>query len=102
MDRLYEVLSAALSGDVTSLRRAFSVTETSQSDRWHIALVPLSNGNASATPIKSLTMTGERFVDSVEVDRGNGDADHITLGDQVLSPADLTDKEKSLFATLPR
>jgi Outer membrane lipoprotein carrier protein LolA-like len=102
MDRLYEVLSAALSGDVTSLRRAFSVTEASQSDHWQIALVPLASGNASAASIKSLTLSGGRFVDSVEVDRGNGDADHITLHDQVLSPADLTDKEKSLFATLPK
>jgi hypothetical protein len=102
MDRLYEVLSAALSGDVTPLRRTFSVNETSQSGHWRIALAPLSSGNAPVAPIKSLTLTGEHFVDSVEVDRGNGDVDRITFLNQILSPTDLTDEEKSLFATLPR
>jgi hypothetical protein len=50
--------------------------------------------------LKSLVLTGTRFVDSVDVDKGGGDVDHIVFLDQHVEKADLTADERKLFAAL--
>jgi len=98
LNRLYEVLGAALSGDIAPLRQTFTVLRSTQGDRWQIALTPLQTGGVAQ--LKSLVLSGERFVEDVKIDRGGGDVDNITFLDQTVSHADLTADEKSLLQTL--
>jgi len=98
LNRLYEVLGAALSGDIAPLRQTFTVLQTTEGDRWQIALTPSRAGGMAQ--LKSLVLSGQRFVEDVQIDRGDGDVDHITFLDQTVSHADLTAEEKSLLQTL--
>jgi hypothetical protein len=59
-------------------------------------LTPLHPENL---PLKSLTLSGTRFVNSVEIDKG-GDTDRITFLDQAAMPANLSGEEKSLLGSL--
>lgn len=98
LNRLYDVLGAALSGDIAPLRQTFAVAQSAQGGHWQIALTPLRTG--SVAQLKSLVLSGQRFVEDVMIDRGDGDVDHITFLDQAVSHADLTADEKSLLQTL--
>lgn len=99
LSHLYETLGTAVSGDIKSLQQTFSVTQQPGA-RWKIALTPLHPDNPAMAQLKSLMLTGGRFVDSVDVDKGGGDIDHITFLDQHMEKANLTADEKKLFAAL--
>ncbi len=102
LSRLFEVLGAALSGNVAPLRKIFAVAQTSGSEHWQIVLTPLPTREAAASQLKSLTLTGRSFVDSVDIERNGGDAEHIAFSEQAVSHADLTADEKALLQTLDR
>jgi hypothetical protein len=99
LSRLYDVLGAALSGNIAPLRQTFDVTKTAEGDAWQIVLVP---HGAAAAQLKSLKLAGKRFVDAVDIDHGGGDMDHIDFLDQNVAPANLTAEEKSLLHTLSK
>lgn len=102
LSRLFEVLGAALSGNVTPLRGVFAVAQTSSGDRWQIILTPLPTRDGASTQLKSLTLMGRAFVDSVDIERSGGDTEHIAFSDQSVSRADLTAEEKALLQTLDK
>lgn len=98
LSRLYDVLGSALSGNIAPLRQTFAVEQKSDGDQWQIVLTPL---RASATvQLKSLTLAGHHFVETVEIDRGGGDVDRISFSDQVVDRAEPTSDEKALLQTL--
>lgn len=96
ISQLYDVLGAALSGNIAPLQRTFAVVKSSAATNWRMMLTPLHPENL---PLKSLTLSGSRFVDSVEIDKG-GDTDRITFLDQAAMPANLSGEEKSLLGSL--
>jgi len=95
---LYEVLGAALSGDIAPLRQTFTVAQISDVNHWQIVLTPLQN--TAATQLKSLTLAGHHFVESVEIDRDGGDVDHIAFSDQNVVRGEPTADEKALLQTM--
>jgi hypothetical protein len=99
LSHLYETLGAAVSGDIRPLQRTFAVVQQPGA-RWKITLTPLHPDNPAMAQLKSLVLTGTRFVDSVDVDKGGGDVDHIVFLDQHVEKADLTADERKLFAAL--
>jgi hypothetical protein len=99
LSHLYETLGAAVSGDIRPLQRTFAVVQQPGA-RWKITLTPLHPDNPAMAQLKSLVLTGTRFVDNVDVDKGDGDVDHIVFLDQHVEKADLTADERKLFAAL--
>lgn len=100
LSHLYDVLDAAVSGNIAPLRRAFSVSQSSGADTWRLVLTPLDPGKAAAAALKSVTLTGNRFVDTAEVDEGGGDVDRMTFLDQNIASADLSAGDKALLGAL--
>lgn len=100
LSHLYETLGAAVSGDIKPLQQTFVVTQQSGGAQWKITLTPLHPENPAMAQLKSLVLTGGRFVDSVDVDKGGGDIDHIQFLDQHMEKASLTADEEKLFARL--
>jgi hypothetical protein len=98
LSRLYDVLGSALSGNIAPLRQTFTVEQKSDADPWQIVLTPLQTG--AAAQLKSLTLAGHQFVETVEIDRGGGDVDRITFSDQAVTRAEPTADEKALLQTL--
>ena len=96
LSRFYDVLGAAVSGNVKPLQQVFAVAQ-SGSAPWRIVLTPLHPDNPAMAQLKSLTLTGGHFVETVDVDKGGGDIDHITFLDQHTTAADLTPDEKALL-----
>jgi hypothetical protein len=97
LSHLYEVLGAAVSGDIEPLRRTFTVMQSGSPAQWRLVLTPLHSENPAMAQLKSLTLTGGRFVDAIEIDKGGGDVDRITFLDQRAEASHLTADEKELF-----
>jgi hypothetical protein len=91
--QLYNVLSAALSGNTGPLQQTFAVTQTSGNDGWKVELKPLDSGKQAMSQIKRLVLSGTRYVDAVEVERTGGDVDRITFSGHKVAKADLTPGE---------
>jgi Outer membrane lipoprotein carrier protein LolA-like len=100
LSHLYEVLGAALTGNIDPLRQTFAITESSQTPQWQLVLKPLHPDSPSMSQLKSLTLSGDRFVDAVEIDKGGGDIDRISFLNQVETAADLSANEKALLGKL--
>jgi hypothetical protein len=100
--QLYDVLGAALSGNVAPLKQTFAVADTTGSDKWRIVLTPLHTDGNAAAQLTSLTLEGGQFVDRIEIDKSGGDVDRITFLDQAVMQANLTTDEKALLNTLHR
>jgi hypothetical protein len=98
LGHFYEVLEAAVSGDTKSLMGAFTVKRTADAEHWSLMLTPLHAGEMAQ--LKSLFVKGGRMVDSIDVDKGGGDIDHISFLDQSIGPLSLTAEEKTLMAKL--
>jgi hypothetical protein len=99
LSHLYEVLGAAVSGNIKPLQQTFAVKQSGGAE-WRILLTPLHPDSPAMAQMKSLTLLGTHFVDSVEVDKGGGDIDRITMLDQVVGSAQLSADEEALFAAL--
>ena len=97
---VYEVLGAALTGNIDPLRQTFAITESAQAAQWQLVLKPLHPDSPSMSQLKSLTLSGGHFVEAVEIDKGGGDVDHIAFLDQVETAADLSANEKALLGKL--
>jgi hypothetical protein len=98
LGRFYEVLEAAVSGDTKSLAGAFTVKRTVDSEHWSLLLAPLHGSELAQ--LKSLLVKGGRMVDTIDVDKGGGDVDHISFLDQSIGPLALSADEKALLAKL--
>ncbi len=102
LNHLYAALGAAVSGNIGPLQQAFAVTQSSNDTGWRVVLKPLHPENPVMTQLKSMTLTGNRFVESVEVDRSGGDTDRITFSGHQISNADLSPDETSLLEAVKK
>lgn len=87
LSRLYSMMDGALAGRWDALKADFSV----QTEGGHVVLTPLRPDIGAAVGRISLTVS--RFVDEVEIDRPNGDSDHLSFSGQTVSAGPLTAEE---------
>jgi hypothetical protein len=95
--RFYDMLSGALSGDWSTLTHDFTVTRSGGGEHWMMVLTPGRADDPAAAQLKSITVTGAKFVDGVEIRRVNGDWEHLTFLEQALSAAPLAADDARLF-----
>lgn len=98
MSRLYQMLDAALSGNLGVLETAFAVTRNGN----RLTLVPLSNGGTAAVPFRRLDLEVGQFVETVEIHRQEGDFDRIRFSDQRRSAGPLEPDEAALLRSAAR
>jgi hypothetical protein len=95
--RFYDMLSGALSGDWSTLAHDFTVTRSAEGDNWKMLLTPARADDPTAAQLRSITVTGAKFVDAVEIRRANGDWEQLTFLQQALSAAPLAGDDTRLF-----
>ncbi|MCE9521900.1 MAG: outer membrane lipoprotein carrier protein LolA [Alphaproteobacteria bacterium] len=100
LGRLYDVLGGAVSGDLSVLKQAFAVNRTDTANSWQLLLTPLKADSMAASQIKSLTVTGRRFVDTIEIAKEGNDVDVMTFLNQTAATASPSAEEKSLLQAL--
>jgi hypothetical protein len=100
LGHLYEVLGGAVSGNTAPLEQTFDVKRSDSPESWRLLLTPLHPDNPAMSQIKSMTVTGHRFVDSVEVDKDGGDIDRLSFLDQTVVAAPPSADETSLLGAI--
>ena len=100
LSRLYAVLGGALAGDWKALDGMFMTESGSgasgEQDNWRMVLVPVNAGDP-AMPFSRITVTGNRFVGTVQLDKRDGDKDRLTFLDQALVTGPLAEGETRLL-----
>ena len=100
LSKLYAVLGGALAGDWKALDGLFVSERVSaasgEQDEWRMVLVPV-NSSDPAMPFSRITVTGGRFVKTVQLDKRDGDQDRLTFLDQVLAAGPLAGGEARLL-----
>lgn len=87
LSQLYTMMGGALAGKWDAMTADFSV----QNEGGHVVLTPLHADIGAA--LRRISLTVSRFVDEVEIDRPNGDFDHLSFSGQTLSTGPLTAEE---------
>ncbi|WP_341675756.1 outer membrane lipoprotein carrier protein LolA [Niveibacterium sp. SC-1] len=85
------VMFALLAGDVGELEKRFSVSGKVEAGRWSLKLVP--RDSALGQVITRIDLSGQRFVETVDMEDGNGDRTHIRMLDS--QPADSLGKAEA-------
>jgi hypothetical protein len=100
LSRLYTVLGGALAGDWKALDGLFvserGSGDSGDPDQWRMVLVPLNAGDP-AMPFSRITVSGDRFVGTVQLDKRDGDQDRLTFLDQALVTGPLAEGETRLL-----
>jgi hypothetical protein len=97
---LYDVLGGAVSGNIAVLEQAFVVKRSETTASWQLVLTPLHPDSPSMSQIKSLIVSGRRFVETVEVNKEGGDVDRLSFVDQAIDASPLSSDETTLLATM--
>jgi len=97
---LYDVLGGALSGNIAPLQKTFAVERSEVAGGWQMTLTPLHPDDLAMSQIKLLTVTGHRFVDTIEVDKLGDDIDRLSFIDQSATVIALTADENNLLDAL--
>jgi hypothetical protein len=100
LSKLYAVLGGALAGDWKALDGLFvserGAGDSGSQDEWRMVLIPVNAGDA-AMPFSRITVTGDRFVGTVQLDKRDGDQDRLTFLDQALVTGPLAEGETRLL-----
>jgi hypothetical protein len=94
---LYELLDRAVVGDWSALQQDFAVQCTGDHQAWRATLTPLRAAGPLAARLKSVILTGDGRIDTVEINRGNGDSAHVAFLNQVVSNAPLAEPDAHLL-----
>ncbi|WP_417067218.1 LolA family protein [Niveibacterium terrae] len=73
------VMFSLLSGDIARLEQNFTVTGKAGEGRWTLSLAPREAGLAQV--IKRIELSGQKFVETVDMLDANGDRTHIRMLD---------------------
>lgn len=101
MSRLYTMLGGALTGDWNALDDLFAVERSGNAAAWHLVLTPRRADDPSM-PIRTITIDGGRFVDTVELLKPDGDHDRLSFRDQALSDDAPSQEEIQLLTSAGR
>jgi hypothetical protein len=99
--RFYDMLNGALLGDWSAMRHDFAVNTKRDRGAWRTVLTPLRPDDPVAGLIGSIVISGAKMVDSVDVNRANGDSEHMTFLDQRISRAALSAEDVRLLDNKP-
>lgn len=93
----YDMMNGALMGDWTAMRHDFAVSIMGDRRAWRTVLMPLRPNDPIAGMIASIVISGGQMVDSVDINRANGDSEQIRFLDQVVSSAALSTEDANLL-----
>lgn len=93
---LYRFLAATLSGDWGALSEHYQVRDTAVDNGRELTLHPLK-GNAGLVPFDSITIHYSKFVDHIEIRKPDGDRDHLSFTDVMLSSGPVGAAEEALY-----
>jgi hypothetical protein len=93
---LYNMVGGALAGDWSDLESDFEITRSAANGHWQMLLVPRPDSKVVRS-YESITVTGNRFVESIAMAKPDGTSDIFTFSDAVLSPAPLAAPELASF-----
>ena len=99
--RFYEMLSGALAGDFAAIEREFVISRQDEGQAWKAVLQPKRVDDPLAAQIRSITLTGTRFVDKVEIRKSGGDWEVLSFRDQALSGSGVSPEDAKLFDMAP-
>jgi len=97
MSRLYDMLSGTMSGDWSRMKEDFNVESSGSDKNWQLRLTPAKSGNNAALPIQEMDVQGDRFVNTVDIRRPNGDRDKLNFHDQSVGTQPLSADEAKLL-----
>ena len=93
----YDMLNGALMGDWTAMRHDFAVKTTGDRGAWRTVLTPLRPDDPIAGMLASIVVTGGKMVDGVDINRTNGDWEHMAFLDQAVSGVTLSGGDARLL-----
>ena len=88
-----KILLAIFNGDLTRLERFFKTQWESEKTNWKIELTPANN--AVKETLQAITLSGNDYIDSLEIINTNGDSTHISF--QEVAPLNAPPHEKCAF-----
>jgi hypothetical protein len=97
----YDMLNGALMGDWTAMRHDFAIKTTGARGAWRTVLTPLRPEDPIAGMLASIVVSGGKMVDSVDINRTNGDSEHMAFLDQTVSSAALSGDDARLLDQQP-
>ena len=100
--KLYDMLGGALTGDWRALEREFSVVRHGDDRAWQVDLQPRTVADPMSMPIRTIRISGGRFVDRVEIVKDGGDADALDFVEQALSDAPPSGAEAALLSSVSK
>jgi hypothetical protein len=101
--RLYDMLSGTMTGDLSGLKAQFQVETSGSAEKWSLHLTPKeavsgnAAGDAQNMPIQRMDLTGDHYVESVDIHRQSGDRDLLTFSDQQIDRQALSPEEQGLL-----
>jgi hypothetical protein len=99
----YDMLSGTMTGDLSGLKQQFNMQMGGTAEKWSLQLTPkaAASGGASGDqqnmPIQRMDLTGDHYVQSVDIHRQNGDHDLLTFSDQHVDTQPLSSEEQGLL-----
>jgi hypothetical protein len=92
--RIGRALSALLHGDTATLEQWFRIAARTEAQGWSITLTPRKGPMAAF--LKSMQVTGDKFVQAVALDETNGDSTQIQFHNH-RAAAPLSEQERDLL-----
>jgi len=93
----YDMLNGALMGDWSAMRHDFAVKTTGDRGAWRTVLTPLRPDDPIAGILGSIVVSGGKMVDGVDINRPNGDSEHMAFIDQTVSSVALSADDARLL-----
>ena len=97
----YDMLNGSLIGDWSAMRHDFVVKSNGDRQAWRTVLTPLQPDDPIAGMLASIVISGGKMVDSVDINRTNGDSEHMAFLDQKVSNVPLVGEEARLLDSRP-
>jgi len=94
---MYELLDRAMMGDWSAMQKDFTLEYTGDRQAWRVILTPLRSEGPLAARLTSVILTGDGRIDTVDINRANGDSEHVAFLDQVVSSTPLADPDAHLL-----
>ncbi|MGL4766488.1 MAG: LolA family protein [Formosimonas sp.] len=76
------ILTSVLSGNFSPLQRYFAVSGSANGASWRLELSPTDSGVRQS--IRAISVSGGRYVNSVDISENNGDKTHIGFSSPVV------------------
>jgi len=94
---VYELLERAMMGDWSPIEKDFTVEYTGDRQSWRVVLTPLRSEGPLAARLTSVVLTGDGRIDTVDINRVNGDSEHVAFLNQAVSNTPLADPDAHLL-----